>query len=346
MICNLDHGWGPWSSDRILDFTLCFEYYLLDSIPKLFILVVGTYIIYMARNKPRYIVPTDAGYYSKLGFSIALALGSLVLAFADKKPVQVHYGVNAVVFSFTAYLHSFEHFHSKVSSSPLMLFWLFSFVIDLIMLRTALAVSGSLELYYFSIRGSIMLFQFLLECCVPKQPSFYTTLDDDENVTPEEVANIFSRLTFHWMTPLMKLGYSKPLDMEDLWNLKPADSAEKNSFDFQQRLSQELNSKNPSLARAMFLTFWKTLFISALYKFSQDVLQFTQPQLLNMIVAFGATYSPDSDVEPMPLYKGLVIASMMFFTAVTQTLFLHQYFHQCFMMGMHIRSCLITGFYD
>jgi hypothetical protein len=34
---------------------------------------------------------------------------------------------------------------------------------------------------------------------------------------PEATANIFSTLTFSWMTPLMKLGYKQPLLMEDLW---------------------------------------------------------------------------------------------------------------------------------
>lgn len=35
--------------------------------------------------------------------------------------------------------------------------------------------------------------------------------------SPEEKTNIFGRLTFSWMTPLMRLGYQKPLVMDDLW---------------------------------------------------------------------------------------------------------------------------------
>ena len=34
---------------------------------------------------------------------------------------------------------------------------------------------------------------------------------------PEANANIFGRLTFSWMTPLMRLGYREPLIMDDLW---------------------------------------------------------------------------------------------------------------------------------
>lgn len=35
--------------------------------------------------------------------------------------------------------------------------------------------------------------------------------------SPEEKTNIFGRLVFSWMTPLMRLGYQKPLTMDDLW---------------------------------------------------------------------------------------------------------------------------------
>lgn len=35
----------------------------------------------------------------------------------------------------------------------------------------------------------------------------------------------------------------------------------------------------------------------------------------------------------------------MFFTAVCQTLVLHQYFHRCFMTGMRVRAALVTAIY-
>ncbi|ORX37805.1 P-loop containing nucleoside triphosphate hydrolase protein [Kockovaella imperatae] len=36
---------------------------------------------------------------------------------------------------------------------------------------------------------------------------------------PQDTANPLSRLFFHWITPLMKVGYSRPLQAEDLWTL-------------------------------------------------------------------------------------------------------------------------------
>ena len=35
----------------------------------------------------------------------------------------------------------------------------------------------------------------------------------------------------------------------------------------------------------------------------------------------------------------------MFFTAVVQTMVLHQYFHRCFTTGMRLRAALVTAIY-
>ncbi|KJE02687.1 cadmium ion transporter [Cryptococcus gattii NT-10] len=36
---------------------------------------------------------------------------------------------------------------------------------------------------------------------------------------PEQNANFLSKILFHWVTPVMKAGYSRPLEADDLWNL-------------------------------------------------------------------------------------------------------------------------------
>lgn len=73
-----------------------------------------------------------------------------------------------------------------------------------------------LSLYAASLGFTLLL--FVLEI-IPKSGTYYTSLDDEPQdfVTPEETANIFSRITFYWMDSLMKLGYKKNLDMDDLW---------------------------------------------------------------------------------------------------------------------------------
>lgn len=98
------------------------------------------------------------------------------------------------------------------------------------------------------------------------------SVDDVDNVSPEGTANIFSRLVFHWMDPLMKLGYSKDLVMEDLWELKKEDSSNFNSETFQRFWASQERRKNPSLLFALLYSFGPVLISSAIFKLIQDIL--------------------------------------------------------------------------
>ena len=46
-----------------------------------------------------------------------------------------------------------------------------------------------------------------------------------------------------------------------------------------------------------------------------------------------------------PDWKGYLYASILFVTAVIQSLFLHQYFHRCFTLGMRMRSAIVAAVY-
>ncbi|RCH98429.1 ATP-binding cassette, sub-C (CFTR MRP), member 9, partial [Rhizopus stolonifer] len=161
--------------------------------------------------------------------------------------------------------------------------------------------------------------------------------------SPEEKTNIFGRLTFNWMTPLMRLGYQKPLSMEDLWNLKSDDQSAFVSAQFQQNWQKELTKKKPSLLKALVKTLGGPFALAALFKALQDALQFTQPWLLKKLMGWVTSYNSD---VPEPAYLGIVIAVSMFLTAIAQTMFLHQYFQRCFMTGMRLRAALVTAIYQ
>lgn len=93
-------------------------------------------------------------------------------------------------------------------------------MVDGVKLRTRV-MSGQYDtnpnhFYLFVADYTLSFLVFVLEN-VPKPKSQYIMLEDDEHVSPEEKTNIFGRLTFSWMTPLMRLGYKNPLVMDDLW---------------------------------------------------------------------------------------------------------------------------------
>jgi hypothetical protein len=120
-------------------------------------------------------------------------------------------------------LTRFEHLRSRLSPTALLLFWLTTTISNAIALRTSILSGNNLgkgpqfmDFVFFATAFSFSLVAFILEC-FPKSNDGYTQIDQDENPCPEVTANIFSRFAFHWIDPLMKLGYSKELEMEDLW---------------------------------------------------------------------------------------------------------------------------------
>nr|XP_019008004.1 cadmium ion transporter [Kwoniella pini CBS 10737]OCF46785.1 cadmium ion transporter [Kwoniella pini CBS 10737] len=66
-----------------------------------------------------------------------------------------------------------------------------------------------------------------------------------DQILPEGKASLLSRIFFHWVTPIMRAGYSRPLEAEDLWVLTN-DLECKNVAD---KLQQHLNEQNSSTTR-------------------------------------------------------------------------------------------------
>lgn len=186
---------------------------------------------------------------------------------------------------------------------------------------------------------------FCLELLASKKQSLYVEIDDEvvENECPMETANVFSRLTFGWMTPIMKEGYNKFLTEDDLWSLRKSDTTYATSNKFDKAWETQLQTKNPSIWIALFRAFGGSYFRGALFKAVHDTLAFVQPQLLRLLITFVASYY--SGDQPQPFARGVVIAVAMFATSIAQTMVLHQYFQYAFETGMRIKSSLTAAIY-
>ncbi|KAI7871902.1 multi drug resistance-associated protein MRP [Spinellus fusiger] len=235
-----------------------------------------------------------------------------------------------------------ESMRNKIPSGVLLFYWLFVIIVNSVKLRTLfLTCYLSTEFILFSVYYALCFVIFVLEN-IHRPKSQYVMLEENENESPEANTSIFGRLTFHWMTPLMRLGYKKPLVTEDLWELKEEDQSAVIGEKFRIQWELEMKKKNPSLLRAIVVSLGGPFFVAAFFKLLQDVLQFTQPILLRSLMVWVSSHATDT---PEPVYRGVFIAVCMLLTAITQTMFLHQYFHRCFVTGMHLRAALVTSIY-
>lgn len=247
-------------------------------------------------------------------------------------------------------IHHFEYDRARVPNGVLLFYWLFFVVVHGIELRSLVILRGEhhhlLRLIVLAIIEAAAIAVFSLELLTSKKQSLYVAIDGEEveNECPMETANIFSRLTFGWMTPIMKEGYNKFLTEDDLWSLRKSDTTHTTSDKFGKAWEIQLQSKNPSIWIALFRAFGGAYFRGGLFKVVHDALAFVQPQLLRLLISFVASYKFGD--RPQPLARGVIIAVAMFATSIIQTMVLHQYFQDAFETGMRIKSSLTAAIYQ
>ncbi|TPX65411.1 hypothetical protein SpCBS45565_g05227 [Spizellomyces sp. 'palustris'] len=354
--CDPEYGWPEGGLERLPP---CQEE-TLRQIPWALLFLFGVPRLVTLLRGPSPAVPRGALYWGKLALAFALLVlhvGEYLNAYlqgslcdgAEYLCARVSFWSGAAALLFAIVLHHEEHLRSRVPSTVLLFFWLFTVVAGIVKLRTLVLVGAYARdpvgfALYVSFLG-IAIFLFALEN-VPKSGTYYSSLDEDVSASPEETANIFSRLTFFWMDPLMKLGYRKNLDMDDLWNLKRNDRSAVTGGMFQAAWEEELMKKRPSLLRACVKTYGLPFGSAAIFKATQDIMAFIQPMFLRQLMDFARSWSDgDSTQERQPINRGFMIAGLMLLTAVSQTIMLHQYFHICLVTGMRMRSAMVTAVY-
>ncbi|KAI9363460.1 hypothetical protein DFJ73DRAFT_811265 [Zopfochytrium polystomum] len=365
-------GWGPWSSNRSFDLTTCFEDSVLLNVPSVIFFLLAVPRLVVVLRRPAFHVPRDWTYTIKVTLPLLLASlwGSKLSALLIDKNSYNHEilaaASSAVAYAAAGCLHHIEQLRSAIGSTALLLFWLFQIIADIIIMRTEILLGRSPDFSGALPHSSTLLTAVTLILSsavfvaenIPKDHHRYTLVptspeeaeaaaaDEKLHDSPEAHANIFSRIWFLWMDPLMRLGYSKDLDMEDLWGLRHVDSAAANSNRFMRAWRDQVGRKKPSLFGAIAKSFGFTFASAAVFKVLQDMLSFSQPTFLKWILVFTASWSPENRGHEQPVSKGFAIAFMMLAAASFQTIFLHQYFHISITVGMRIRAALMTAVYQ
>lgn len=92
-----------------------------------------------------------------------------------------------------------------------------------------------------------------------------------------------------------------------------------------------------SIVKALVQTFGPGFLLGSVLKLVHDTLQFVSPQLLRAMIGFVGSGEP--------AWKGVFYAVLMFVTASAQSLILSSYFQRMYIIGMRIRTCLISAIY-
>uniref|UniRef100_A0A182F1W1 Uncharacterized protein n=1 Tax=Anopheles albimanus TaxID=7167 RepID=A0A182F1W1_ANOAL len=364
------------------DLTPCFQQTVLVWAPCAFLWVFSMLELYYMRRSPNKDIPWSFVNVSKLGLIgllIVLTIVDLANAIStDGVSAPVYYYTPAIkiaTFVFAAILVFLNKRYGMRTSGLLFMFWLLLTICSIPRVRTEIRTHearivadtwAEYQLISFMIffAGTVLL--LLLNFFVDKAPreSKYEITAKD---CPELSASFPSRIFFAWFDRLAWVGFRKPLEVEDLWHMKPEDSSKEVAPAFLEHWNKTLEktyqtretnneasykkfgntgrvdfrtTKSKSIASilpALVKTFGGTFLFGSFLKLGQDLLTFASPQILKLLINF---VSGDD-----PMWKGLLYAITMFIVAGTQTLLLGQYFNRMFFVGLRIRTALISAIY-
>ncbi|XP_069695544.1 multidrug resistance-associated protein 1 isoform X5 [Periplaneta americana] len=368
-----------WYTDKP-ELSICFQNTILVWIPCLFLWVFSPLETYYILHSKTRNIPWNWLNITKLVLTAVLA----VISVADLGNAihRSSYGesissaefytplIKIITFCFSGVLVAYNRVRGMRTSGLLFLFWLLLALCGAVQYRYELTVVSDDEqdsifrFASFMVYYPVVLAVLILNCFADAPPRF-SEYPSVERPCPEQGASFLSRLFFAWFDPLAWKGFRKPLETKDLWNMNPEDTASEvvPAFDkyWEKTLRKTTNVPSPkatfrktsgnvdisggrqrkkyqaSILPAICKAFGPTFIFGSLLKLIQDVLMFSSPQILRLLISF---------VEGKEeTWKGYFYAILMLLTACIQTLFLSQYFNRMFLVGLRIRTALISAIY-
>ncbi|GLT67383.1 hypothetical protein SLA2020_396970 [Shorea laevis] len=207
--------------------------------------------------------------------------------------------------------------------------------------------NGSALYLYISMVLCEVLFGFLLLVYVPNlnpYPGYiimqseslynveYEALPERDQICPERQTSIFSRIYFGWITPLMQIGYRRPITEKDVWKLDTWDQTETLMKKFQRSWAEETQKKKPWLLRALNNSLGGRFWLGGLFKIGNDLSQFVGPLLLNQLL--------QSMERGDPAWVGYIYSFLIFVGVSSGVLCEAQYFQNVWRVGFRLRSTL------
>ena len=200
------------------------------------------------------------------------------------------------------------------------------------------------------------LVHFLLLYCAFKNLDYIRTHGVQEGLTepllaqkiePKQTglghATFLSKLNFSWINSLLSLGYSNPLDLEDIPSLVSEDEADMSYQKFVnawESLARDRTKKNTKslVLWSIVRTFLKENILIAFYALIRTVSVAVSPLILYAFV----NYSNRTEAD---LKQGLSIVGILILTKVCESLSQRHWFFNSRRSGMKMRSALMVAVY-
>ncbi|KAJ6367636.1 hypothetical protein OIU78_000242, partial [Salix suchowensis] len=165
----------------------------------------------------------------------------------------------------------------------------------------------------------------------------YEALPGREQICPERHANLFSRIFFGWLTPLMTQGHKRPITEKDIWKLDTWDQTETLIKKFQTCWVEESNRPKPRLLRALNNSLGGRFWLGGFLKIGNDLSQFVGPIILSHLL--------QSMQRGDPAWIGYIYAFLIFLGVFFGALCESQFFQNVMRVGFQLRSTLVAAIF-
>ncbi|XP_052868167.1 ATP-binding cassette sub-family C member 4-like [Anopheles cruzii] len=158
---------------------------------------------------------------------------------------------------------------------------------------------------------------------------------------PRQNANFISVLTFWWTIDLFRKGYSKVLELQDLFRPLDVDRSDVLGDRLEKKwFEQQAGPGRPSLVKAIFKTFWREYGVLGFITIVNDIfIRLAQPIVLGWLLMY---FRKDTDVtrESAFYYAGTIVL-LNALSVVT----INQYVLGSFQNGMKVRIAVCSVIY-
>ncbi|KAG0225880.1 hypothetical protein BGW41_004478 [Actinomortierella wolfii] len=341
-----------------VDLTACFENTALLGVPA--ILATGVFIakIYdYQRNGTQHNLGRSGLIYWPSQIAKVVAILALLefLLTTDFWQLSPLFACGTLILAWIASLalnHQASLYEIR-SSTELFIFQLYSVLASLVVLRTlyredqerkTLADLDDIGFKAFTHYTVAVVTAFIIEAW----PRGHTKVQIQSGANAHDKANWFSRITFHYIQPIISLGYQRPLETSDVSNTMPADAKTSISYDCLSRAwnihrtEAELNDQSPSLARVIAITYWTDWVYLIVVGLVNSTFKFITPVLIQQILQYLESGTTEEHPEPEPRSKGIILAILMFVVAMVVSFLMGQQHKRVQELGLRIRNGLVS----
>uniref|UniRef100_A0A803M011 ABC-type xenobiotic transporter n=1 Tax=Chenopodium quinoa TaxID=63459 RepID=A0A803M011_CHEQI len=207
----------------------------------------------------------------------------------------------------------------------------------------AVAVKGVLDILSFLGGGLLLLSTYKEYTRAPMDGEEIGSCKSGltAQVTPFSKAGLFSKTSFCWLNPLMKLGRKKPLNEDDLPKLRDMDMAGSCYLQFMDRMNKHKQAEslsNSSMFWIIVACYWKEILISGFFALLKILALSAGPLFLNSFIHVA-------EGKEAFRYEGYVLAISLFLSKILESLSQRQWYFRSKLIGLKVRSMLLAAIY-